>query len=160
VSPLEFLIWWAAVLVTVFSSIENGIYVSILASLILLLIRIAHPRGKFLGKVTVRQTSGKLERQVFLPLTPGGINNPDIKVSPPSPGVIVYRLEEGYLYPNCSDVNTTLVSYVKKNMKRGRDMSNVKVSDRPWNDPGVRGEGDHNNNRPDLRAIVLDFSAV
>ena len=32
VSPLEFLIWLAAVLVTVFSTIENGIYTSICAS--------------------------------------------------------------------------------------------------------------------------------
>jgi sodium-independent sulfate anion transporter 11 len=160
VSPLEFLIWWAAVLVTVFSSIENGIYVSILSSLVLLLIRIAHPRGKFLGKVTVRQSSGNdlKEREVFLPLTPSGITNPDIKVTPPSPGVIVYKLEEGYLYPNCSQINTTLVSYVKKNMKRGKDMTNVRASDRPWNDPEVPGEGE--GNKPELRAIVLDFSTV
>ena len=41
VSPLEFIIWWAAVLVTVFSTIENGIYVSIGLSALLLVIRIA-----------------------------------------------------------------------------------------------------------------------
>ena len=41
VSPLEFVIWAAAVLITVFSSIENGIYTSICASLALLLVRIA-----------------------------------------------------------------------------------------------------------------------
>lgn len=158
VSPLEFIIWWAAVLITVFSSIENGIYVSILASLVLLLLRIAHPRGKFLGRVSVRESTGDKERQVFLPLIPGGITNPDIKITPPSPGVIVYRLEESYLYPNCSQLNTTLVGYVKKNMKRGKDMSNVRLSDRAWNDTGSYGEDE--DKKPDLRAIVLDFSTV
>ena len=155
VSPLEFVIWWAAVLFTIFISIEFGIYVSILASLGLLLIRIAHPRGKFLGKATV--SAGEKEREVFLPLAPGGIINPDIKVTPPSPGIIVYRLEESVLYPNCTQLNTVLVRYVKKNMKRGKDMSSVKLSDRAWNDPGG-GEGE--DNRPDLRAVVLDFSTV
>jgi len=157
VSPLEFVIWWAAVLVTVFSSIENGIYTSIISSLVLLLLRIAHPRGNFVGKVTIRETPGGKEREVFLPLTPGGITNLDIEVTPAAPGIIVYRLEESYLYPNCSQLNTTLVSYVRKNMKRGKDMSNVKPSDRLWNDPGAPED---KGNRPDLRAIVLDFSTV
>ena len=53
VSPLEFLIWLAAVLVIIFSTIDNGIYTSICASLALFLIRVAHPHGYFLGKVTL-----------------------------------------------------------------------------------------------------------
>lgn len=154
-SPLEFVIWWAAVLVTVFSSIENGIYTAIIASVVLLLIRIAYPRGKFLGKVTIRGSSGNKEREVFVPLEPGGIINPDIKVSPPSPGVIVYRLEESYVYPNIARLNTTLVNFVKNNMKRGRYVEPV---DRLWNDPGTYGKDE--DNRPKLRAIVLDFSSV
>ena len=48
VSPLEFIIFMAAVLVTVFSSIENGIYMSISASLALLLIRV-HTREDILS---------------------------------------------------------------------------------------------------------------
>lgn len=168
VAPLEFVIWLAAVLVTVFSSIENGIYTSICASLALLLIRIAHPRGTFLGKVTVRGESqnGKEEsREIFLPLTNDGVTNRHIEVVPPSPGVLVYRFEESYLYPNCSLLNSTLVDYVKENMRRGRDMSNVKLSDRPWNDPGPpRGDtGEEqaaNIKQPVLHAIVLDFSTM
>ncbi|KAF8162980.1 sulfate transporter family-domain-containing protein [Crassisporium funariophilum] len=167
VSPLEFFIWLAAVLVTIFSSIENGIYTSIASSLLLLLIRIAHPRGTFLGKVTIRGdlTDAKGTREVFLPLSKDGVTNQDIKVVPPSPGVLIYRFEESYLYPNASIVNSALVDHVKENMKRGRDMTNVKLSDRPWNDPGPgRGgaEADQRNNekRPVLHAIVLDFSTV
>lgn len=167
VSPLEFLIWAAAVLVTVFSSIENGIYTSILSSLVLLLIRLAHPRGSFLGKVTLRRENAenKETRDVFVPLTNNGVTNPHVKIIPPSPGVIVYRFEESYLYPNSSLVNSALVDHVKDNMRRGRDMTNVSASDRPWNDPGPgRGGAEaaqlENEKKHTLHAIVLDFSQV
>lgn len=166
VSPLEFVIWVAAVLLTVFSSIENGIYTSIASSMALLLIRIAHPRGSFLGKVTIKKdtSDSKESREVFVPLTRSSVN-PHVQIVPPSPGVIVYRFEESYLYPNSSLVNDALVDYVKENMRRGKDMSNVKPSDRPWNDPGPgrnAGEDEHiaNKKLPILHAIVLDFSMV
>lgn len=154
-------------LVTIFSSIENGIYTSIASSLALLLIRVAHPRGSFLGKVTVRDhgSDEKNSREVFLPLTKGGIINQDIKITPPSPGVIVYRFEESYLYPNSSIVNSALVDYVKDNMRRGQDVANIKLSDRPWNDPGpsrggVAEDQAENEKKPILHAVVLDFSTV
>ena len=166
VSPLEFIIWSAAVLVTVFSTIENGIYTSISASLALLLIRIAHPRGYFIGKVTLRHASDSNEsREVFVPLRKDGITNPHIKVELPTPGVIVYRFEESYLYPNCSLINSAIVAYVKENMRRGIDFSTMKPFDRPWNDPGPPLGGAEalqaaNDEKPVLHAIVLDFSGV
>ncbi|PFH52364.1 hypothetical protein AMATHDRAFT_140261 [Amanita thiersii Skay4041] len=164
VSPIEFFIWLAAVLVTIFSSIENGIYTSICASLALLLIRVAHPRGAFLGKATIRgdsQIGCKESREVFLPLEKARLENPHIHIIPPSPGVIVYRFEESYLYPNCSVANDQLVDYVRKQMRRGLDISKVPLSDRPWNDPGpIRGDDNSECEKPDLRAIVLDFSSV
>lgn len=161
------MIWAAAVLVTIFSTIEIGVYVSVCVSLALLLIRVAHPRGYFLGKITLRTDApgSKDQRDVFVPLARDGMTNPDIKVSPPAPGVIVYRFEESYLYPNSSIVNSVLVDYVKANMRRGKDMSNVKLSDRPWNDPGPRQadaayEQERNSSLPDIHAVVLDFSTV
>lgn len=169
VSPLEFVIWFAAVLVTVFSTIEDGIYTSICTSMALLLVRLAHPRGYFLGKITLRQeesrSSGQPEsREVYVPLNPkASLMNSSIKITPPAPGVIVYRYEESFLYPNSSLLNTILVDYVKANMRRGRDMSDIKVSDRPWNDPGTRNGAEEqieNMKKPILRAIVLDFSSV
>ncbi|KAH9946319.1 sulfate permease [Epithele typhae] len=164
VSPLEWLIWVAAVLVTVFSSIENGIYTSICASLVLLIIRVAHPRGSFLGKVTLR-TAGARDgadgetREVFVPMTPA----PKVKVTPPAPGIVVYRFQESVLYPNTSQLNDVLVDWAKTNTRRGLDMTTVRMSDRPWNDPGPRPGHDENAEnmaKPALHAIVLDFSAV
>ncbi len=53
ISPFELVIFLGAVFATVFSNTENGVYVSVAASLALLLIRIARPRGKWLGLVRV-----------------------------------------------------------------------------------------------------------
>jgi len=55
------------------------------------------------------------------------------------------------------------VDYVKANMQRGRDMTHVKPSDRPWNDPGPGRGGNEeeqfqNLRKPVLHAIVLDLS--
>lgn len=173
VSPLEGVIWWATVLVTVFATIEIGIYTSVIASLVLLLIRVAHPRGNFLGKVTVssKETgdiSQDSEREVFLPLKSldgGDSQVGDVVVKPPVPGVIVYRYEESVLYPNSSILNSTLVDYVKGHTRRGKDMSGVSLSDRPWNDPGPRRgheaeEYARDASKPLLKAVVLDFSSV
>ena len=83
--------------------------------------------------------------------------------TPPPPGIIVYRLEESFIYPNSHLLNSTLVDHVKANMRRGKDMSKVKLYDRPWNDPGPRpgqDESAENAKKIELRAVVLDFSGV
>jgi len=167
VSPLEFVIWLAAVLVTVFSSIENGIYTAICSSAALFLIRVAHPRGYFLGKVTLHADSQdhRGSREVFVPLKADGVTNPQVKVDAISPGVIIYRLEESFVYPNSSLVNGALVDHVKAHTQRGKDMTNVKPADRAWNDPGPGRHGaaadqEINELKPILHAIILDFSAI
>ncbi|KZT11507.1 sulfate permease [Laetiporus sulphureus 93-53] len=166
VSPIEAVIWFAAVLVTVFASIEDGIYTAMAASMVLLLIRVAHPRGYFLGKVKVRASaqSDAESRDVYVPLKPKAtLMNDAVQVTPPAPGVIVYRFEESFLYPNSYFLNSVIVAYVKATMRRGKDYAGVKLSDRPWNDPGPRpgqDESAENMLKPELRAIVLDFSGV
>jgi len=164
ISPLEFVIWWAGLLVTIFSTIENGIYTSICASVALMLIRLAHPRGYFLGRVSLGDDQSPREaRDVFVPLKPNGVLNPHIAVQPPQPGIIVYRFEESYIFPNCSIVNSTIVDHVKKYTRRGFDISSIRMGDRAWNDPGpVKGSDTEAEDapRPLLHAVVLDFSTV
>ncbi|KAJ3572486.1 hypothetical protein NP233_g3043 [Leucocoprinus birnbaumii] len=169
VSPIEFLIWFATVLVTVFMSIEDGVYVSILSSLFLLLIRLAHPRGGFMGRVFLESDSefGRTRetREIFVPLKPNGVKNPNVEVRAPAPGVVIYKLEESYLYPNCSIVNLALVDYVKENIRRGEGVGSSMSRDQPWTaDGGPYGESGHGSGlderKPLLHAIVLDFSAV
>ncbi|KAJ1308548.1 hypothetical protein OPQ81_004248 [Rhizoctonia solani] len=64
--------------------------------------------------------------------------NPHVKVKTPTHGVIIYRLEESITFPNSSSVNSALVDYAKEHTKRGKDMTNVPLSARLWNDPGPR----------------------
>ncbi|KAI0807264.1 sulfate permease [Fomes fomentarius] len=161
VSPVEFVIWVASVLVTVFATIEDGIYTSIAASLAFLLIRLARPRGHFLGRVTLQNTIESSSREVYIPLKPNKfLMNPHVHVYPPSPGVVVYRFEESFLYPNSSLVNDAIVDYVKEHTKRGLDMTGVKAGDRPWNDSGKQSELEGDATKPTLHAVVLDLSAV
>jgi len=99
-----------------------------------------------------------------VPLSRNGVTNPEINVTPPSPGIIIYRFEESYLYPNSAVVQSVLVDHVKKHTRRGKDMTNIKAADRPWNDAGERSGGEAeqelNMRKPILRAIVLDLSTV
>jgi len=165
VSPLEFLIWWAGVLTIIFTTVEIGIYTVIIASLILLLLRVARPRGTFLGKVKIlsKNEPQSESREVYVPLNPNpNVMNPDLQVIPPAPGVILYRFEESYLYPNSSIINSTLVDYAKEKTRRGRDFTGVSASQRPWNDPGPKKGAvvEDDSHKPLLRAVVLDFSGV
>lgn len=55
VAPLDCGLFLIAVIITVFSSIENGIYFAIAASAAILLFRVAKPQGQFLGKIKVAE---------------------------------------------------------------------------------------------------------
>merc|ERR1711939_920883 len=129
VSPLEVPIFFVGVFVTIFSSIENGIYTTICVSLALLLYRVLKAKGRFLGKVKVHSLVGESivgneskpflpnngtftpsggthedssTRNIFLPLDHGEGSNPDIEVQVPYPGVFIYRFSEGFNYPNAN----------------------------------------------------------
>jgi sodium-independent sulfate anion transporter 11 len=134
--------------------------------LILLLVRIAHPRGGFLGKVTLEADSGgqRKSREIFIPIGQNGINNPNVKAAPSASGVVIFKLEDSIIYPNCSLVNGVLTDYVKENTRRGMDLSTVSLRDRAWNDHGPRKnfglEQAMNEKKPSLHAVVLDFSSV
>jgi len=88
--------------------------------------------------------------------------NPYLRVEPPAPGVIIYRFEESFVFPNSSLANSALIDYIKKNTRRGKDMKNAKASERQWNDPGPRpgAQAEDDSHKPLLRAVVLDFSGV
>jgi len=167
ISPLEVVIFFAGVLVTVFSSIENGVYTTICISVALLLFRVAKARGNFLGRVKVRsvlgdhlvdgviEKDGKANlavrknvpelnnadasiRNVFLPLDHQDGSNPSIELSRPYPGIFVYRFSEGYNYPNASHYLDYMVSTIFRETRRTDSTTYAKPGNRPWNDPGPR----------------------
>lgn len=55
IAPLDAGIFVVAVLITVFASIEDGVYFAMCASAAVLLFRIAKPKGHFLGRVKVAE---------------------------------------------------------------------------------------------------------
>ncbi|KAL9935567.1 hypothetical protein V8E36_005915 [Tilletia maclaganii] len=159
VQPLEFVIFMAGVITTIFATIDIGIYVTIASSLALLLVRNAHPRGRWLGLVRVQHEalqrnqddntgdgSGARSvtstiyggpREVFVPLSDkDGLRDPSIHVRPPPPGVLVYRLEDGLLYSNASAIADVIVDKVKFETRPAVEQRYASCGDRPWNDPG------------------------
>lgn len=188
VSPLEVPIFFAGVLVTVFSSIENGIYTTICVSFALLVFRILTAQGRFLGKVKVHSVAGDsligsesqpfvnsnnpvrsggshddvAVRNIFLPIDHRDGSNPDIEVATPYPGVFIYRFSEGFNYPNANPYLDQLTAHIFANTRRTNLDHYARPGDRPWNDPGPRRgkAADDHPERPTLKAVILDFSSV
>ncbi|OCK77116.1 sulfate permease [Lepidopterella palustris CBS 459.81] len=190
ISPLEVPIFFAGVIVTVFSSIENGIYTTICVSAALFLFRAFKARGRFLGKVKVHSVVGDhlldrddtkegdnntktslnsppaepedSVRSIFLPIDHRDGSNPQIELEAPYPGIFIYRFSEGFNYPNANHYLDQLVAEIFKQTRRTNPATYGKLGDRPWNNPGPRRgkEVDPLDHRPTLKAIILDFSSV
>lgn len=235
ISPIDCGIFLIAVILTVFVTIEAGIYFAIAASVVVLLFRIAIPNGLFLGRVQVAElvnpiideqdsyddesnssTSGSSDveiHQVFsggsnyrstddkvkdksevverktttqelakqnpkikfhtrwVPLNHKNINS-DIPVTPPPPGVIVFKPVESFTYPNASRQIDRVSDEAKRITKRAKPYSYTDTGSRPWNDPGPlkwnlpflrkynKEEKIEEDTRPILRIIHFDFSTV
>jgi sodium-independent sulfate anion transporter 11 len=183
-SPMEVPIFFAGVFVTIFSSIENGIYTTITCSMALYLYRAFKAQGRFLGKVKVHSVIGDhlLEggdgqlgdvhtpdndpdasaRNIFLPINADDGSNPNIKPEHPYPGIFVYRFSEGFNYPNANHYTDYLLEVIKKETQRTNPNSYGRLGDRPWNDPGPRrGQVvERDDHLPTLKAVILDFSSI
>ncbi|KAF2442254.1 sulfate permease-like protein [Karstenula rhodostoma CBS 690.94] len=188
ISPLEVIIFFAGVFVTIFSSIENGIYTTISMSAAIWIFRAFKARGRFLGKARVHSVIGDhlldpaeedkefgdkparrnpaenedSVRDVYLPIDHHDGSNPEIALEDPYPGIFVYRFSEGYNYPNCNHYLDELTDTIFKKTRRTNPHSFPRLGDRPWNDPGPRRgkEAEPTDHLPTLKAIILDFSSV
>lgn len=177
VSPIEVIIFFAGVLVTIFSSIENGIYTTIAMSAAVVVFRLFKTRGRFLGVVRVRTMKANVSdgtaspgsvdegegslRAGFLPLDHGNGSNPKVIVRTPYPGVFIYRFAEGFNYPNASHYLNHLTETIFQECRRTNPALLGKLGDRPWNDREPRHiKAIDNDERPILKAVVLDFSSV
>ncbi|KAK9481613.1 sulfate transporter family-domain-containing protein [Lipomyces starkeyi] len=187
VSPIEVIIFFSGVFVTIFSSIENGVYTTICISAAVLLFRLVKARGRFLGNVRVHSVIGDHVvgedskhcalgsceqlpqggadtslRSIFLPIEHDDGSNPEIDVGQPYPGIFIYRFSEGFNYPNATHSLDYLVSTIFKETRRTDSGSYPRLGDRPWNDPGPRrGQSEPDRSYlPTLKAVILDFSSV
>lgn len=200
-NPFDFIGFLTTVIITVFSSIENGIYFAMCWSCAVLLYKNAFPAGKFLGRIEIAEVinpkitddesaslddsfeadndgfyenfnedklgnssndAQKYNTDVKIRNITGSSNslttrsqkikyytkwvpfdhvysrelNPSVKIQPPPPGVIVYRLGDSYTYINCSRHYDLIFDEVKRQTKRGQLVQLKNKWDRPWNDPG------------------------
>lgn len=172
INPLEFLIFLASVIVTVFSTLEDGIYTSVGASLVVMLYRIARPSGEFLGCVRMQTidpddtgSSPIKVRSAYVPLRRKNMN-PDIHVDDAPPGILIYRFEESFTFPNASLMNDRIVDYAKSKTRPGRAKHYKSLGDRPWNEGYVPRSMEafvrmnEQDTRPLLRSVIYDFGAV
>ncbi|KAI3339536.1 sulfate permease [Ustulina deusta] len=177
VSPIEVVLFFACVLIMVFTDIETGVYFVVAASAALLLLRLAKARGSFLGKAdvyrvssdgnergekTTATTTTTTKREAFLPLERRDGSNTSVEIRNPYPGVFIYRFSEGFNYTNTAHYMDELVAFIQKHTRPTTLDRYEKIGDRPWNNPGPRrGQvSDVADDRPVLRSLILDFSSV
>ncbi|UJR07188.1 hypothetical protein I4U23_011476 [Adineta vaga] len=162
INPIEFLIFWISVIITIFSNIENGIYVGIILSLILLLFRIAKGQGQFLGQLELI-SNNSIKRNVYISLNHSDGINPMINPILTDNGIIIYRMYENFLYPNAVNYMEKLVKEIFEKTQNGKSFLYKNLGEQPWNLETRRHpekESLSDDNRPFLHAIILDFTGV
>jgi sodium-independent sulfate anion transporter 11 len=170
VNPIEFFIFWIGVIVTIFSNIENGIYVSIIASAVLLIYRLAKTQGQFLGRIQIHQIKlisdnniHSSKRDIYIPIDHSDGTNPMINIISPGNGIFIYRIYESFLYPNAANYMERMVKEIFRETKSGKIIPYKNLGEQPWNLQTSRHpEKDHplGDNRPRLHSIILDFTGV
>lgn len=147
VSPLEVIIFFAGVIVTIFASIEEGIYTTICVSVAVLLFRVVKAKGRFMGKVKIHSVIGdqlldtegkqagtgagtgqygsfgstdpeKSTRNIFLPIEHNDGSNPEVVLESPYPGIFIYRFSEGFNYPNANHYLDYMVATIFRETRR------------------------------------------
>lgn len=105
--------------------------------------------------------------------------NGNVMIESPPPGVIVYRVNESFIYPNSAAQTDNILDFVKKNMRSSSEerevlwnsISEIKKLDwnMNWLNWKKKTENDNNTNdsfstddveKPVLKVIHLDFSQV
>jgi sodium-independent sulfate anion transporter 11 len=101
-------------------------------------------------------------RAVFLPLDRRDGSNPDIPIERPYPGIFIYRFTEGFNFPNANHHLDYMVSVITAETRPTTITTFASPGERPWNDAAPRHASDEESldDRPTLKAVILDFSAV
>lgn len=160
ISPLEVVIFFAGVFVTIFSSIENGVYTTVACSAALFIYRVCKAKGQFLGKVKIHSVLGdhlldgeggekpgmnksagprgssngddfSEHRNAFLPINHRDGSNPTIGVEDPYPGVFIFRFSDSFVYPNCN----RYLDYMTKEIFKKTQRTNPTSFPRPGVSP-------------------------
>ncbi|KAL0092673.1 sulfate transporter family-domain-containing protein [Phycomyces blakesleeanus] len=166
VSLWELFVFVAAVLITFFTSVEYGIYVSLGLSIVILLFRIARPRFWGLGRVPLSTSTGsntsqkvqeseEIQKYLYVPT-----NHPSLGplVEDLPAGILMCRIEESVTYPNSSFISDKIITYAKQNTRRHGAV--ISKGDRAWNDDADPVKEAARSQLPILHALIIDFSSV
>jgi sodium-independent sulfate anion transporter 11 len=81
----------------------------------------------------------------------------------PGNGIFIYRIHEGFLYPNAAHYTEKMVNQIFRETKAGKASGYGSLGQQPWNLQTSRHpEKDlqPDDNRPRLHALILDFTGV
>lgn len=164
VSFWEFFTFFAAIIITFFTTVEIGIYVSASLSAAILLVRIARPRFWALGRIPLAKTvvtsqNEKIvtEEQSYLYVSQ---DHPSLGklVEDLPPGILMVRVGESFTYPNSSYIADKIIEYGKEHTRRHQ--TNISKGDRAWNDDANPARDAERARLPRLHALIFDFSTV
>ncbi|KAJ3324359.1 hypothetical protein HDU76_013439 [Blyttiomyces sp. JEL0837] len=148
---VDFIGFWIALIVTFFANIETAIYASVAFSVVVLLVRIARPKVRVLTRTA---QAGWIDAEGE------GYTAVDSSFTPSPEGILVFRPYESLTYPNASYLFNTLKDITIERFSYSGAV--VPNGDRIWSDTTREKSLAAANGieRPHLRAVVLDFSAV
>ncbi|CAG8531501.1 15875_t:CDS:2 [Acaulospora colombiana] len=151
----DFAVFAVGLIVTIFTTVEVGIYSSTSLALAVLFIRLARPRFYAIGRVPTGE--GESQKYAYVPMRKAFAH-----AAHPPDGVLVFRFEEGLTHPNASFIDDKVVEYIKEHTRRMAKRAE-KFGDRPWNDAGSRNDETYfqeNSKLPPLKAVVFDMTSV
>ncbi|KAI8987586.1 sulfate transporter family-domain-containing protein [Mycotypha africana] len=167
VSVWELFVFVAGVIITFFTTVEYGIYVSVGLSIVILLFRIARPRFWGLGRIPLAAAAAEkhpLEKDAATPYLYVPHNHPSLRdlVEDLPAGILMCRVDESFTYPNSGFISDRIISYCKERTRRQQSSSAVlSQADRAWNDASnAEKDAERAALFPRLHALIIDFSSV
>ncbi|RKP26025.1 sulfate transporter family-domain-containing protein, partial [Syncephalis pseudoplumigaleata] len=153
INPVDMFTCLVAFVFTVIFNIAIGISAAVALSIALMLYKIARPDCIL------------LEPCIDNPDVYVDPSLPDVVTRPPPPGILVFRVEEAIIFPNAHYVRQQLLKAVQRQCASGRPP--VALEDELWCNNGLVGNkvthhrgDDKAEQRPRIRAVIMDFSAV
>ncbi|CAG8592920.1 3151_t:CDS:2, partial [Acaulospora colombiana] len=151
----DFAVFAVGLIVTIFTTVEIGVYSSTGLALAVLFVRLARPRFYAIGRIPTGE--GESQKYAYVPMRKAFTH-----AAHPPEGVLIFRFEEGLTHPNANFIDDKVVEYVKEHTRRMAKRAE-KFGDRPWNDAGSKNEEvyfEENSKLPPLKAVVFDMTSV
>lgn len=147
--------------ITLFYTVEIGIYVSVGYSVVVLLWRVARPSLRTLGEVIEDPVTKEKLSGVYVDARDPNFDTRSIQSVP---GVLILRLEESFTFPNSRYIKNQILkqvyAFTNGRMEEQKRNWNSNLSERVAEIRRRAGTDTRADTLPHLRGLILDFSAV